>query len=101
MTAAVTRSRLADGRVVGWFGAPDVVIDAELLSAVPPPALVARFGGDGFWGRWTAAECGAKAFDVPIVLWLREHGLSAGPLAVETVVLGDVIVSSARRPTTA
>jgi hypothetical protein len=101
MSAAVTRSHLADGRVVGWFGASDVVIDAEIAAAVPPPALVALYGEGDFWARWTAAECGAKAFDVPIVLWLREHGLTAGPLTVETRILDGVVVSSARRPSPA
>lgn len=96
MADALTRSHLSDGRVVGWFGAPDVVIDAELATAEPPAALVARFGAERFWERWTAAECGAKAADVPIALWLREHGLTSGGLAVTTYDLDGVVVSVAR-----
>lgn len=93
---AVTRSHLADGRVVGWYGAPGVVIDAELTDQPVPTALAERYGTSGFWGRWTRTECAAKAADVPIALWLAEHGLDAG--IGETVEVGDVTVSVAGRP---
>lgn len=72
---ATNRSYLGDGRVVGWFGAAGVVVDAELHAVIPPRALAARYGSQDFWERWTAAECRAKLANVPIVLWLRRHGL--------------------------
>jgi hypothetical protein len=75
---ARTRSHLADGRVVGWYGDPGHVIDAELTDQPVPPALAARYGTEDFWGRWTRTECAAKAAGVPIAAWLREHGLDAG-----------------------
>lgn len=99
MADAVTRSHLSDGRVVGWYGAPGVVIDAEVAGAPVPPALAARFGTEGFWERWTAAECGAKAHDVPIAVWLREHGLSAGPTRTRTWHVHDLVVTMAERDT--
>lgn len=93
---AVTRSYLADDRIVGWYGAPGVVIDAEIADQKVPDALAARFAPEsavGFWIAWTRAECGAKLSDVPIMLWLREHGLSEGGHDVETVRLDDLVVS--------
>jgi hypothetical protein len=95
MADAVTRSRLADGRVVGWYGDASFVVDAEIAGQPIPPALAARFGGEGFWERWTAAECAAKAYDVPIALWLREHGLDTGALEVTTVHVEGLVVSVA------
>ncbi len=91
---AVTRSHLADGRVVGWYGDPGVVIDAEIAAQPVPPALAARYGTDDFWGRWTRAECGAKRDDVPISIWLAEHGLD-GPSGAVTLELDGVTVSVA------
>jgi hypothetical protein len=84
MSGAVTRSHLSDGRVVGWYGEPGVVVDAESTTLDPPPALVARHGETDFWARWTASECQAKLADVPIVIWLRGHELGSGPGHVET-----------------
>jgi hypothetical protein len=96
MADAVTRSRLADGRVVGWYGDASFLVDGEIAAQPVPPALAARFGTELFWERWTAAECAAKAYDVPIALWLREHGLTAGPLEVTTLRVGGLVVSVAR-----
>lgn len=55
------RSHLHDGRVVAWTGSYDVpvAIDAEVERTVPA-ALARRFGAEGFWERWTRAECVAK-----------------------------------------
>ena len=55
------RRHLHDGRVVAWTGTYDVpvAVDAEVERTVPA-ALAARFGADGFWERWTRAECIAK-----------------------------------------
>ena len=93
MAGAVTRSRLADGRVVGWYGDAAYVIDAEIAAQPVPRALARRYGAGDFWRRWTAAECAAKAYDVPIALWLREHGLDAGALEVTTVHWEGLVVS--------
>lgn len=89
---AVTRSHLSDGRTVGWYGEPGVVIDAEIDRPVPP-ALEEAYGAEDFWERWTAAECAAKLGDVPIALWLRAHGLTAGPVRVETTRIDEIVVS--------
>jgi hypothetical protein len=101
MSDAVTRSHLGDGRVVGWYGPPGTVVDAEIRDATPPAHLVARFGAEDFLGRWTRTECAAKLADVPMHLWLERHGLTAGvagvgPIEVETVEVGDVVISVAR-----
>jgi hypothetical protein len=55
------RSHLHDGRVVAWTGSHDVpvAVDAEVERTVPA-ALARRFGTDGFWERWTRAECVVK-----------------------------------------
>jgi hypothetical protein len=95
MADAVTRSHLADGRVVGWYGAPGTVIDAEICD-VAPAHLVARFGAEDFVGRWTRAECAAKLADVPMQVWITRHGLTAAGIAVETVEVDDLVVSVAR-----
>jgi hypothetical protein len=94
---AAARSHLADGRVVGWYGVPGVVIDAELSDQPVPPALAARFGTEDFWGRWTRAEVAAKRADVPIVLWLAEHGLGPTSGAGETLEIEGITVSVAHR----
>lgn len=98
LPCAITRSYLADGRVVGWYGDPDNVIDAELTDQPVPPALAARYGSHDFWGRWTRTECAAKAADVPIALWLREHGLDAGTGTTYEVDGITVSVAPARTP---
>jgi hypothetical protein len=71
MADALTRSHLSDGRVVGWYGEPGVVIDAELDRPVPP-ALAARHGEARFWQRWTRMECVAKLTDTPAALLQRD-----------------------------
>lgn len=90
---ALTRSHLADHRVVGWYGAPGVVIDAEIADQPVPPALGDRFGTADFWARWTQAECAAKLADVPVLLWVRRHGLGPAGFRVETLRLDDLVVS--------
>ncbi|UPK76736.1 hypothetical protein MU582_08895 [Nocardioidaceae bacterium SCSIO 66511] len=101
---AHARSYLADGRCVGWHAPADrsgtaIVIDAELATGPPPTALARRFGDHDFWERWTRAECAAKACRVPIPVWLREHGLGAGPdisvRTVRTTMAGTPVVVSA------
>ncbi len=95
MASAVTRSHLHDGRVVGWYGASGVVIDAEVVRGVPL-ALARRFGADDFWGRWTRSECVAKRDDVPIVILLAMHGLPHQVPGVSTMAFPDspeVVVS--------
>ena len=99
MSDAVTRSHLPDGRVVGWYGDPGVVVDAEVAGATPPPALVERFGAAGFWERWTAAECAAKLADVPMHLWLREHGLDHAGARVVTTRRDGLVLSVGRAVT--
>ena len=79
MADAVTRSHLPDGRVVGWYGAPGVAIDAELYDDPPPPHLAARFGAEEFWERWTATECAVKREDCAMAVHLAERGLDWAP----------------------
>lgn len=75
------RSYLPDGRVVSWRGPGQGVLDAELADQPVPRALAARYGAHDFWVRWTRSEALAKLADVPIVVWLRKHGLDAQPPA--------------------
>lgn len=95
---ALTRSHVADGRCVGWYGDPDVVIDVELADQPVPVALAARYGAESFWERWTRTECAAKAEDVPIARWLRRYGLGA-PCADDswTVVVAGLVISGVVR----
>ena len=95
----MTRSHLPDGRVVGWYGGPGVVLDAELSDVLPPPRLAARFGTEDFWARWTAAECAAKLADVPMHLWLRRHGLTHPGAEVRHVVGEGLLICLARAVT--
>jgi len=95
MADAVTRSHVADGRVVGWYGAPGTVIDAEISDAPPSPRLAARFGSEDFVARWTRAECAAKLADLPMHVWLQRHGLTTGAIKARTVAMGDLVVSLA------
>lgn len=46
-------------------------------------------GSEDLWARWTAAECRAKHADVPVVLWLRAHGLDGDPDGAEVVTVRD------------
>jgi hypothetical protein len=80
------RSYLSDGRLVQWRppclrqDAIRWAIDAEIADQPVPAALAARTGISdpaGFWPAWTAAEVAAKLLDVPMVMWLAAHGLSA------------------------
>ena len=96
MADAVTRSHLSDGRVVGWYGEPGVVIDAELSEAVPPPALTSRFGAEDFWARWTSAECAAKLAGVPMHLWLGRHGLGHQGAEVDSFERDGIVICVAR-----
>jgi hypothetical protein len=67
-----------------------------------PRALAERFApvsNRAFYVSWTRAECAAKLNGIPILLWLRRHGLAADSrLCIETVVTGDLVVTTARRP---
>ena len=93
---AVSRSYLPDGRCVGWYGPPGVVIDAELVGAAVPEALGRRYGCADFWGRWTRTECAAKAAEIAIARWLRRYGLdSPGASRARTLVMDGVVVSVA------
>lgn len=98
MGDAVSRSYVADGRCVGWYGAPGWVVDAELSDQQVPPALAKRHGVADFHRRWTRAECAAKLADVPIVLWLREHGLDmpSADFELHTFGLDDLVVTVGR-----
>ena len=96
VAGAVTRSHVGDGRVVGWYGAPGTVVDAEIREATPPARLAARFGEEDFSARWTRAECAAKLADVPMHLWLRRHGLGTAGARVATIEVADLVISIAR-----
>lgn len=99
---AGVRSHLADGRCLSWQ--PSAVppgtacaVDAELL-ATPVPARLARWAGcrspELFWPRWTRVEASCKLRDVPLVLWLRQHGLHEDPvLALSTFRHHDAVVT--------
>jgi hypothetical protein len=107
-SAALTRSHTSDFRTVGWYGSPppgwELAIDAEVTRAEVPPALAARYGGDAFWARWTRAESLSKLLQLPILLWLRRHGLRVPahvPAVWRTLTLADLTVSVACLPATA
>ncbi len=96
------RSHLHDGRVVAWTGSHDVpvAVDAEVERTVPA-ALARRFGTDGFWERWTRAECVVKLtgrgvadiVDLMAAEPAGDDGPSAG-VCLSTVRLpGDIVVS--------
>ena len=91
LSDAVTRAHLSDGRCVGWRGdvphGVDLVLDAELGDRPPPEVLGRRFGLHDFWERWTRAECAAKLTDVPILHWVKAHGLAVPPGVMESVTL--------------
>ncbi|MCX5070076.1 hypothetical protein OOJ91_29945 [Micromonospora lupini] len=97
---AVTRSHLADGRCVGWYGPPTpgwrVAIDAERADAPVPPALARRFGTADFWARWTRAECWCKLADVPVAAWWRRYGLGTptdGTAVWRTLRMAELVVT--------
>ena len=78
----LARTYLATGECVVWEpdvpGGTRIAVDAELASTPVPPALAARFGvtdPDRFWVLWTRCETAAKLYDVPILTWVRRHGL--------------------------
>ncbi|MDF8262940.1 hypothetical protein [Luteipulveratus flavus] len=89
------RSYLADGRGVAWDppgrGGCRLAVDAELAAQRVPGAVVRRarltepVEPQDFWARWTRAEVLAKLLDVPILLWVREHGLLVPDLGAEAV----------------
>lgn len=94
------RSHLHDGRVVAWAGSDDVpvAVDAEVERTVPE-ALARRFGTDGFWERWTRAECVVKLTGRGVVDIVA---LMAGEMPVTDVRLstlrlrGGIVVSIGR-----
>ncbi|WP_406036056.1 hypothetical protein OG801_13280 [Nocardioides sp. NBC_00163] len=95
------RSHLHDGRVVAWVGSYDVpvAVDAEVERTVPT-ALARRFGTDGFWERWTRAECVVKLFGrgvADIVALMADD--SGSEVHLSTVRLpGGIVVSIGRLP---
>ena len=103
--AALSRSHTADFRTVGWYGPSPaghrLAIDAELRDAPVPPALGGRYGTADFWPRWTRAESFCKAYDLPILLWLRWYGLDLPPdrpAVWRTLTVDDLVVSVACVP---
>lgn len=101
------RSHLHDGRVVAWTGSDDVpvAIDAEMERTVPA-ALASRFGADGFWERWTRAECVVKLAGRGVVDIMhvmaddpRQGDRPGARVCLSTVRLpGDIVVSIGRLP---
>ena len=95
------RSHLADGRVVCWStpvpGGLRLAVDAEVSNQPVPPALAHRFGlADPrlFWPAWTAAEVSCKLRDVPILIWLRDRGLTPDPaIRTRTLRIADITVT--------
>lgn len=105
MVSATTRSYLADGRCVGWYGPRvagwKVAVDAENADAELPRFLAQRLGAAQFWSRWTRAECLCKLADVPMLTWWRRHGLDVPTDfsgSWRTLRLGDVVVTVAFAP---
>ncbi|MFD4323197.1 hypothetical protein ACFWQC_01085 [Nocardioides sp. NPDC058538] len=101
LAAYRARSHLHDGRVVAWAGSYDVpvAVDAEVERTVPA-ALARRFGADGFWARWTRAECVVKLTGrgvADIVALMADD--SGSEVQVSTVRLpGGIVVSIGRLP---
>lgn len=100
--AQAARSHLGDGSCLSWSPPavpPDllVAVDAELAARRVPPALAVWAGSLPpalFWQRWTRVEASCKLRDVPVVLWLRTHGLHEDPaLALRTFVHGPAVVT--------
>lgn len=96
------RSHLHDGRVVAWVGSYDVpvAIDAEVDRPVPA-AFARRFGADGFWERWTRAECVAKLTGESVVRLLalvRADDPPPGVRLSTTRLEGGVVVSVGTMP---
>jgi len=102
------RSYLADGTLVQWRppidARPDVMrwaVDAEIGTQAVPRALADRTGvrqPERFWPRWTAIEVTAKLLDVPIVMWLAEHGPTHGP---QDHAVADLVITVGGRLTPA
>jgi hypothetical protein len=102
----VTRTHLADGRIVVWTDVDphSHAIDAEIADQPVPPALARRTGirsAERFWPLWTAMEVACKLLDVPAHLWLKQHGLSvahvAARLDIATFRHHDLTISVGRR----
>lgn len=96
-------SYLSDGRQVVWEPREPggtLAVDAELLDQPVPPALAARFlpvSREAFFVAWTQAECAAKLRAIPLLVWLRDHGLRGDPkLRTCTIVSGDLVVTIAQ-----
>jgi hypothetical protein len=97
-------SYLSDGRQVVWEPrdpcAGGLAVDAELLSQSVPPALATRFAPKSrlaFFVAWTQAECTAKLLSVPVLVWLREHGLRGDPhLRLRTILCRDIVITIGR-----
>ena len=103
--APLTRSHTADLRTIGWYGPPPaghrLAVDAELSEVAVPPALAGRYRAVDFWARWTRAESLCKAYDVPILLWLRRYGLEVPrnlPAMWRTLKIDDLTVTVACVP---
>ena len=90
--------------MVAWTGSYDVpvAVDAEVERTVPA-ALARRFGTDGFWERWTRAECVVKLTGrgvvdiVGLMAAYPDGGVRPGAeVCLSTVRLGDIVVSIGR-----
>ncbi len=100
--ACGARSYVADGRVVCWTpqqvppGAR-LAVDAEIATQPVREAHARRFGPADpalFWPAWTRVEVSAKLADVPVLVWLQEHGLEPDPGGPTlTFALEDLVVS--------
>jgi hypothetical protein len=102
----VTRTHLADGRIIVWTDVDprSHAIDAEIADQPVPPALARRTGirsPERFWPQWTAMEVACKLLDVPAHLWFKQHGLSvahvAARLDITTFRHHDLTISVGRR----
>jgi hypothetical protein len=99
----LSRSHLADGRIVAWRSPRRdlpgrAALDAELADQEPPAALERRFGKNdrlGFWLRWTRMEVACKLLDVPAVIWLQRYGIDvdAAGIVLHSRLEADIVVS--------
>lgn len=82
-------------RAPGGMGACDVERLDKDVADLPERLGVAH---ETFLRRWVAAEAAAKVRDVPIVLWLKQKGLSVDGLVVHRAEAEGRVMAFCKRP---